>query len=115
MKTKAPDRYYFDHNATTPVSSEVLDVYTGLLKGNFGNASSIHHYGQEAKNRLDRARKQARVDRVMSWSKVAAPLEEDGSKAANADVIARTLGLLGVNVFSGSTLMCIVSKVLPNC
>jgi cysteine desulfurase len=58
VKTKAPDRYYFDHNATTPVSTEVLDVYTGLLKSNFGNASSIHHYGQEAKNRLDRARKQ---------------------------------------------------------
>jgi cysteine desulfurase len=58
VKTKAPDRYYFDHNATTPVSTEVLDVYTGLLKSNFGNASSIHHYGQEAKNRLDRARQQ---------------------------------------------------------
>jgi Xaa-Pro aminopeptidase len=45
---------------------------------------------------MDRARKQARVDRVMSWSKVAAPLEKDGARAANADVIARALGLLGV-------------------
>ncbi len=55
---KAPDRYYFDYNATTPVSREALDVYVGVLRGVFGNASSIHHYGQEAKNRLERARKQ---------------------------------------------------------
>jgi Xaa-Pro aminopeptidase len=45
---------------------------------------------------MDRARKQARVDRVMSWSKVAAPLEKDGSKAAPADVIARALAQLGI-------------------
>jgi len=30
---------------------------------------------------MDRARKQAHVDRVLSWSKVAAPLEKDGRKA----------------------------------
>jgi Xaa-Pro aminopeptidase len=45
---------------------------------------------------MDRARKQARVDRVLSWSKVAAPLETGGRRAAPADVIARTLSLLGL-------------------
>jgi Xaa-Pro aminopeptidase len=45
---------------------------------------------------MDRARTQARVDRVISWSKVAAPLEAGGRRAAPADVIARALGLLGL-------------------
>ncbi len=45
---------------------------------------------------MDRARKQARVDRVMSWSRVAAPLESNGRKALPADVIARALELLGI-------------------
>ena len=45
---------------------------------------------------MDRARKQATVDRVMSWSKVAAPLEKGGRKASPADVIARALELLDV-------------------
>jgi len=45
---------------------------------------------------MDRARKQASVDRVLSWSKVAAPLEKSGQKAPPADVIARALELLGI-------------------
>ena len=45
---------------------------------------------------LDRARHQARVDRVLSWSKVAAPLEKDGRKAPVADVIALVLRQLGL-------------------
>jgi Xaa-Pro aminopeptidase len=45
---------------------------------------------------MDRARRQASVDRVMSWSKVAAPLEKNGKKALPAEVVARALELLGV-------------------
>jgi len=45
---------------------------------------------------MDRARKQAQVDRVLSWSKVAAPLEKDGKKASPADVIALALKQLGL-------------------
>jgi Xaa-Pro aminopeptidase len=45
---------------------------------------------------MDRARQQARVDRVLSWSKLALPLEKDGRKAPPADVIARTLRELGL-------------------
>jgi cysteine desulfurase len=51
-------RCYFDHNATTPVSSEVLEAHTAALSGVFGNASSIHHFGQDAKLRLDEARRE---------------------------------------------------------
>jgi cysteine desulfurase len=49
-------RVYFDHNATTPVDTTVVDVMTGVLREDFGNPSSIHHFGQRAKGILDDAR-----------------------------------------------------------
>ena len=51
-------RCYFDHNATTPVSPEVFEAMAPLLREDFGNASSIHHYGQRAKRHLESARRQ---------------------------------------------------------
>ena len=50
-------RYYFDHNATTPVSPEVFQAMAPLMTTVFGNASSIHQFGQEARGELDRARR----------------------------------------------------------
>ena len=49
-------RIYFDHNATTPVAREVADAVLQALTSDFGNASSVHHFGQRAKARLDEAR-----------------------------------------------------------
>jgi cysteine desulfurase len=49
-------RVYFDHNATTPVDPSVIDLMTRVLQQEFGNASSIHHFGQRAKGILDDAR-----------------------------------------------------------
>jgi Xaa-Pro aminopeptidase len=45
---------------------------------------------------LDRARGQATVDRVLSWSEIAAPLEKNGRRAPVADVVARVLMQLGL-------------------
>ncbi len=53
------ERYYFDHNATTPVSPEVIQTMLGCLAEVYGNASSIHHFGQMAKQRLEMARRQS--------------------------------------------------------
>jgi cysteine desulfurase len=50
--------FYFDHNATTPVSPEVLETAVACLGQVYGNASSIHHFGQAAKQRLEGARRQ---------------------------------------------------------
>ncbi|MBZ5608997.1 MAG: cysteine desulfurase [Acidobacteriia bacterium] len=50
-------RYYFDHNATTPVSAEVLEVLVPALLEVYGNASSIHREGQLAKQKLEAARR----------------------------------------------------------
>jgi cysteine desulfurase len=51
-------RYYFDHNATTPVSSAVLEVLVPALLEVYGNASSIHQDGQLARQKLEIARRQ---------------------------------------------------------
>ena len=50
-------RSYFDHNATTPVSPEVIQAMAPLWADVFGNASSIHQFGQEARRVLDNARR----------------------------------------------------------
>ena len=49
-------RIYFDHNATTPVAPAVVEAVTRVLADSFGNASSVHHFGQQAKAVLDDAR-----------------------------------------------------------
>jgi cysteine desulfurase len=51
-------RFYFDHNATTPVSPVVLEVLVRALLEVPGNASSIHQEGQVAKQRLESARRE---------------------------------------------------------
>src|ERR1041385_9231549 len=51
-------RFYFDHNATTPIAPEILEVMVSCLGQVYGNASSIHHFGQSAKQKLEAARRQ---------------------------------------------------------
>ena len=49
-------RIYFDNNATTPVLPEVLAAMMPYFSDAFGNASSIHHHGQETRAAVERAR-----------------------------------------------------------
>jgi cysteine desulfurase len=49
-------RVYLDNNATTPVLPEVLEAMSPYFAGHFGNASSIHHHGQETRAAVERAR-----------------------------------------------------------
>jgi cysteine desulfurase len=49
-------RTYFDHNATTPPDPAVIEAVVRALRDDFGNPSSVHHYGQQAKALLDEAR-----------------------------------------------------------
>jgi cysteine desulfurase len=48
-------RVYLDHAATTPIRPEVLAVYLDALQGT-GNPSSVHKFGQDARNVLEAAR-----------------------------------------------------------
>jgi cysteine desulfurase len=49
-------RVYFDYNATTPLSPEATEAVVRATRDVFGNASSVHHFGQLAKATLDEAR-----------------------------------------------------------
>jgi len=49
-------RIYLDHNATTPVAPEVLAAMLPYLTEEYGNASSIHAYGQNARGAVEQAR-----------------------------------------------------------
>jgi len=49
-------RVYLDNNATTPVLPEVLEAMRPYFGERFGNASSIHHRGQETRAAVERAR-----------------------------------------------------------
>lgn len=49
---------YLDHNATTPVRPEVLEAMRPFYGPIYGNASSLHGFGREAKDGLERAREQ---------------------------------------------------------
>lgn len=49
-------RVYLDNNATTPVLPEVFEAMRPYFVEHFGNASSIHHHGQETRAAVERAR-----------------------------------------------------------
>jgi cysteine desulfurase len=51
-------RIYLDHNATTPVEPAVLEGMLPFLSSGFGNASSIHTFGQQARAAVETAREQ---------------------------------------------------------
>jgi cysteine desulfurase len=50
-------KVYLDNAATTPVDPQVLTVMLPFFKEKFGNPSSVHLWGQEARQALDQARK----------------------------------------------------------
>ena len=51
-------KVYLDHAATTPVAKEVLDAMIEFFDEKFGNASSLHLYGREAREALEKSREE---------------------------------------------------------
>src|SRR5262245_17415568 len=49
-------RVYFDYNATSPLAPDVADAVARATRDLFGNASSVHYFGQQAKAAIDEAR-----------------------------------------------------------
>ena len=74
-------RIYLDHNATTPVAPPVADAMASALRTVFGNPSSVHAYGQEAKTALDEAR--AAVARLIGAEPTEIVFTSGGSESDN--------------------------------
>ncbi len=52
-------RVYLDNSATTPIDPDVVEAMLPFLTEKYGNPSSIHFFGQEARSAVDKARHQA--------------------------------------------------------
>src|ERR1039457_6007528 len=81
-------RFYFDHNATTPIAPEVLETLASCLGQVYGNASSIHHFGQAAKQRLEAARRQ--VAALINASAAEIVFTSGGTEANNLAILGVT-------------------------
>src|SRR5215470_6620959 len=55
------NRVYLDHNATTPIEPAVLDAMLPYLTTDYGNAASIHTFGQNARKAVEEARESVAV------------------------------------------------------
>ena len=58
QKTKPAERVYLDNNATTPLADAVREAMLPFLAGTHGNPSSIHTLGRDARQAVEKARRQ---------------------------------------------------------
>ncbi len=98
-------RIYFDHNATTPVAPEVADAMGIALRTVFGNPSSVHAHGQQAKTALDAAR--AAVARLIGAEPTEMVFTSGGSESDN-------LAVRGVAAVSASRRRHLVASAIEH-
>jgi cysteine desulfurase len=79
---------YLDHAATTPVRAEVRDAMLPLLTERFGNPSSMHRWGQEARAQLEGAR--ARLARLLGASPAEIVFTRGGTESDNLAILGRS-------------------------
>ena len=80
-----PEPVYFDHAATTPVREEVFAAMQPFFGPRFGNPSSMHRWGREARTALDEARE--RVARCLGASADEVVFTSCGTEADNMALI----------------------------
>ncbi len=78
-------RIYFDNNATTPLTPEVFEAMRPYLVEDYGNASSIHWFGQRAKAGLEKAREQ--VARLLNARASEIVFTSGGTESDNAAIL----------------------------
>jgi cysteine desulfurase len=80
-----PDPVYLDHAATTPVRPEVLEAMLPFFGPRFGNPSSVHKWGREARTALDEARE--RVAHCLGASSDEICFTSGGTEADNIAIL----------------------------
>src|SRR2546422_6994366 len=75
-------RVYLDHNATTPLAPEVFEAMKPYWLEDYGNASSIHWYGQRAKAAVEAAR--VEVARLINADPSEVVFTSGGTESDNA-------------------------------
>ena len=73
---------YFDHNATTPLDERVLEAMLPYLREQYGNASSRHEFGTQARKAVNQAREQ--VAALVGVQPVQVVFTSGGTEANNA-------------------------------
>jgi len=79
------NRIYFDNNATTPLAPEVFEAIRPYLLEDYGNASSIHWFGQRAKAGVEKAREQ--VARLLGARTSEVVFTSGGTESDNAAIL----------------------------
>lgn len=85
------DKIYLDHNATTPIAPEVLELVTSVLQNQIGNPSSVHSAGRSARVLVDEAREQ--VASLVGASPSEIVFTSGGTEANNFALLGVALGL----------------------
>jgi len=86
-------RIYLDHNASTPVRAEVLDAMLPYFREHYGNASSAHAFGQEAKGAIEEAR--AKVAALVNAAPAEIVFTSGGTESDNMGVLGAARALAG--------------------
>src|SRR5579864_1005645 len=82
---------YLDYNATTPVDPEVVEAMLPFLASHFGNPSSSHHYGQNARDAVETARTQ--IARLLGCAPAEITFTGGGSESDNLAIRGAALAL----------------------
>jgi len=90
------DSIYLDYSATTPVRPEVREAMLSLASENFGNPSSVHRWGREAKIRLEDAR--ARLAALIGAHPTEVIFTRGGTEADNLAILGRSRRVQGAPV-----------------
>jgi len=95
-------RIYLDHNATTPLHPEALKAMLPFLQDSYGNASSIHFLGREARAALDDARE--RLAKLLGAKAGEIVFTSGGTEADNHAIfgVARALADKGKHIVTSS-------------
>ena len=85
LSSSMADPIYLDHAATTPVRPEVLEAMQPFFGARFGNPSSTHRWGREARTALDEARE--RVARCLGANPDEVCFTSGGTEGDNLAVL----------------------------